>query len=121
LAAARVKDLSTAAILERLEHRLDLLTGGARDAPERQRALRATIEWSHELLSDEDQRLFRRLAVFAGGWTLEQAEEGCDADLDALRSLVDKSLVCRDGERYAMLETIREYAADRLEHSGEAD
>ena len=120
LAAARVKALSTRQILERLEQRLPLLTGGARDAPERQRTLRATIEWSHELLSDEEQRLFARLAVFRGGWTLEAAEAVCGADLDTLQSLVEKSLVRFAGERYWMLETIRELAAVKLDESGEA-
>jgi predicted ATPase len=121
LAAARVKALSTAQILERLEQRLPLLTGGARDLPERQRTLRATIEWSYELLTPEEQRLFARLAVFSGGCTLEAAEEVADADLDTLQSLVDKSLLRHSEERFWMLETIREYAAERLEESGEAD
>ena len=118
LAAARVKALSTAQILERLEQRLPLLTGGARDRPERQRTLKATIEWSYELLSDEEQRLFCRLAVFRGGCTLEGAEDVASADLDVLQSLVDKSLLRHSNERYWMLETIREYAGERL---GEGD
>jgi predicted ATPase/class 3 adenylate cyclase len=121
LAAARVKALSPQEILGRLEQRLPLLTGGARDAPERQRTLRATIEWSHDLLSGSEQRLFARLAVFRGGCTLEAAEDICDADLDTLQSLVDKSLLRHSHERYWMLETIREYAAERLESSGEAE
>ena len=121
LAAARVKVLSPKAILARLEQRLPLLTGGARDAPERQRTLRATIEWSHELLSPEEQRLFARLSVFAGGCTLEAAEEVCEADLDTLSSLVDKSLLRQSGERFRMLETIREYALEWLEKSSEAE
>ena len=121
LAAARVKALSPAQILERLERRLPLLTGGARDLPERQRTLRATIEWSHELLTPEEQRLFARLAVFSGGCTLEAAEQVADAELDTLQSLVDKSLVRSSGGRYWMLETIREYAAEQLEQSGEAE
>jgi predicted ATPase/class 3 adenylate cyclase len=120
LAAARVKALSPAQILERLERSLPLLTGGARDAPERQRTLRATIGWSHELLSADEQRLFRRLSVFAGGCSLEAAERVAGADLDTLQSLVDKSLLRFDGERHTMLETIREFAADRLDESGEA-
>ncbi len=122
LAAARVKALSPAQILERLEQRLPLLTGGARDAPERQRTLRATIEWSYELLTDEERSLFARLAVFRGGCTLGAAEEIADASLDALQSLVDKSLLRHSNERFWMLETIREYAVDRLEHleGGEA-
>ena len=97
LAAARVKVLSSTQILERLEQRLPLLTGGARDVPERQRTLRATIEWSHELLTPEEQRLFSRLAVFSGGCTLEAAEEVAEAELDTLHSLVDKSLVRHRG------------------------
>jgi predicted ATPase len=121
LAAARVKALSTAQILERLEQRLPLLTGGARDLPERQRTLRATIEWSHELLTPEEQRLFARLAVFRGGCTLEAAEQVAGAELDVLQSLVDKNLVRYGDERYWLLETIREYAAERLEDRGEAD
>jgi predicted ATPase len=118
LAAARVKALSSAQILERLDARLPLLTGGARDAPERQRTLRATIAWSYELLTDDEQRLFARLAVFRGGCTLEAAEQVCAADLDTLQSLVDKSLLRFTNERYWMLETIREYASERLETSG---
>jgi predicted ATPase/class 3 adenylate cyclase len=122
LAAARVKILAPAALLERLEQRLPLLAGGQRDAPERQRTLRATIEWSHELLTDTEQRLFGRLAVFRGGWTLEAAEGVTDADLDSLQSLVDKSLIrVRDTGRFLMLETIREFAAERLAASGEAN
>ena len=121
LAAARVKVLSPRALLERLERRLPVLAGGARDAPDRQRTLRATIEWSHELLTPDEQRLFASLAVFRGGWTLEAAEEGVGADLDTLQSLVDKSLVRQRNDRFWMLETIREYAEDRLNASGEAD
>ena len=121
LAAARVKALSPAQILERLEQSLPLLTGGPRDAPERQRTLRATIEWSHDLLSREEQELFRRLSVFAGGCTLAAAEEVCGADLDGLQSLVDKSLLRFDQERYSMLETIREFALERLDESGEVE
>jgi predicted ATPase len=121
LAAARVKALSPSQILERLDQRLPLLTGGARDAPERQRTLRATIEWSDELLTDKEKSLFAGLAVFSGGCTLEAAEEVVDADLDALQSLVDKSLLRHSHERFWMLETIREYAAERLERLEEAD
>jgi predicted ATPase len=121
LAAARVKALSTGQILARLDQRLPLLTGGARDAPERQRTLRATIKWSHELLSEEEHRLFARLSVFAGGCTLEAAEEVAEADLDTLQSLVDKSLLRVSEERYWMLETIREYAQERLEADGHAE
>jgi len=121
LAAARVKVLSPAALLTRLEQRLPLLAGGARDAPERQRTLRATIEWSHELLAPDEQRLFARLAVFRGGSTLETAEVVADADLDTLQSLVDKSLVRLRADRFWMLETIREFAVERLTASAEAD
>ena len=119
LAAARVKALSTAQILDRLEQRLPLLTGGARDAPERQRTLRATIEWSYDLLTEGERRLFARLSVFRGGCTLEAAEKVAEVDLDTLQSLVDKSLLRHSGERFWMLETIREFAAERLEASGE--
>ena len=121
LAAARVKALSAAQILERLEQRLPLLTGGARDAPERQRTLRATIEWSHDLLSEVEQRLFARLSVFAGGCTLEAAEEVAKADLDTLQSILDKSLLRFSEDRYWMLETIREYAGERLEADGHVE
>jgi predicted ATPase len=114
LAAARVKALSPRGILERLDLRLPLLTGGARDLPERQRTLTATIAWSYDLLSENGRRLFRELGIFAGGSTLEAAEAVCEADLDALTSLIDKSLLRREGERYVMLETIREYALGRL-------
>ncbi|MBA2643690.1 MAG: adenylate/guanylate cyclase domain-containing protein [Actinobacteria bacterium] len=116
LAAARTKALSPAQILARLSQRLDLLKGG-RDSDPRQQTLRATIEWSYDLLPPEEQVLFRRLAVFAGGCTLEAAEEVADADLDTLQSLVEKSLLRFSDERYWMLETIRDYAAERLEES----
>jgi predicted ATPase/class 3 adenylate cyclase len=119
LAAARTRVLSPAQILDRLAQRLDLLKGG-RDADPRQQTLRATIEWSYDLLSDNEQQLFRRLAVFAGGCTLDAAEEVCDADLDTLQSLVEKSLLRYSNERYWMLETIREYAAERLAEDGAA-
>jgi predicted ATPase len=118
LAAARTRALTTAQILERLSSRLDLLKGG-RDADPRQQTLRATIAWSYDLLSEEEQRLFRSLSVFWGGCTLEAAEEVCDADLDILQSLVEKSLVRFSNSRYWMLETIREYAGERLEGSEE--
>ncbi|MBA2462759.1 MAG: adenylate/guanylate cyclase domain-containing protein [Actinobacteria bacterium] len=120
LAAARTSVLSPAQILERLSQRLDLLKGG-RDSEARQQTLRATIEWSYELLSEEEQRLFARLAVFAGGCTLEAAEQVADADLDTLQSLVEKSLVRHTQERFWMLETIREYAGERLDASEEAN
>ena len=118
LAAARASVLSPAQLLDRLAQRLDLLKGG-RDADPRQQTLRATIEWSHELLPPTEQRLFARLAVFAGGATVEAAEAVCEAHVDQLQSLVDKSLVRHSRERFWMLETIRDYAAEQLRHSGE--
>jgi predicted ATPase/DNA-binding winged helix-turn-helix (wHTH) protein len=132
LAAARVKVLSPASMRTRLASRLQLLTGGARDLPQRQQTLRATIDWSYDLLSAAEQKLFRRLSVFAGGCTLESVEAVCDTkgdlDLDPLdgtASMVDKSLLQRmeraNGEsRFVMLETIREYAREKLEASDEA-
>jgi predicted ATPase/DNA-binding SARP family transcriptional activator len=119
LAAARIKALSAPDLLKRLNKRLPILTGGPQDAPERQRTLRATIAWSHELLTPDEQCVFGRLAVFAGGCTLEAAEEVCQADLDTVAALIDKSLLRREGDRYLMLETIGEYALERLEESGE--
>jgi predicted ATPase/DNA-binding SARP family transcriptional activator len=121
LAAARVKALSPSQILARLEQRLPLLTGGARDAPERQRTFRATIQWSYDLLNAEERRLFARLAVFRGGCALTSAEQVVDAQLDTIQSLVEKSLLSHNGERFSMLETVREYASEQLERSGEAD
>jgi predicted ATPase/class 3 adenylate cyclase len=112
LAAARVTVLTAAQILTRLEHRLPLPASGARDAPDRQKTLRATIAWSYELLTADEQRVFRNLSVFVGGWMLDAAEEVAAADLDLLESLVDKSLVRFTDGRYGMLETIREFAAD---------
>ncbi|HUK46400.1 MAG TPA: tetratricopeptide repeat protein [Terriglobales bacterium] len=131
LAAARTKVLSPAAILDRLQSRLQLLTGGALDLPERQQTLRNTIDWSHGLLTDAEQKLFRRFSVFIGGCTLEGAEAVCNTGRDlgidlfeGLSSLVDKNLVQRmdrpDTEsRFAMLETIREYAREHLASAGE--
>jgi predicted ATPase len=119
LAAARTQVLSPAQILERISQRLDLLKGG-RDAEARQRTLRATIEWSHDLLSAEEQRLFAALSVFAGGGTVEAVEAVTNADLDTLQSIIDKSLVRRREDRLWMLEMIREFATERLEESGEA-
>jgi non-specific serine/threonine protein kinase len=146
LAAARVKLLPPPALLSRLSHRLDLLTAGPRDAPVRQQTMRAAIAWSYDLLHSDEQALFRRLAVFAGGCTLEAAEyvgrgsevEGrgidavaldplpstLDSVLDGLASLVDKSLVRQeegaDGEpRFSMLETVREFGLERLVEEGE--
>jgi predicted ATPase len=120
LAAARTSVLSPTQILERLPQRLDLLKGG-RDAEARQQTLRSTIEWSYELLSSEEKALFVRLAVFRGGCTLEAAGQVTGADLDTLQSLVEKSLLRHGGDRFWMLETIREYAAERLEASGGAE
>jgi predicted ATPase/class 3 adenylate cyclase len=118
LAAARIGLLTPAAMLKRLGDRLQLLTGGARDLPERQRTLRHTLEWSYELLSEQEQQLFARLGVFAGGFSLEAAEAVCDAELEDLASLVDKSLIRHEEGRYSMLETIRAYASERLEDLG---
>jgi predicted ATPase/Tfp pilus assembly protein PilF len=120
LAAARTDVLSPKQALDRLERRLDLFRG-ARDVDARQQTLRAAIQWSYELLDEEEQRLFARLAVFAGGCTLEAAEEVTDAELDVLESLVQKSLVRHAGERFWMLETIRDYGLERLDESGETD
>jgi predicted ATPase/class 3 adenylate cyclase len=123
LAAARVKILPPKTLLSRLSARLPLLTGGARDAPERQRTLRNAIAWSHDLLAPDDCRLFRRLGSFGGGWTLEAAEAvvNLEGDLDVLEglaSLGDKSLIHLDESgvepRYGMLEIIREFAVERL-------
>ena len=125
LAAARTKLLSPGQLLERIGQRLDLLKGG-RDADERHATLRATIEWSHDLLDRAEKQLFARLAVFSGGCALEAAEQVCDAELDSLASLLDKSLLRRrtdpvGTDRYWMLETIREFAAERLTETREED
>ncbi len=131
LAAARAKLLSPEAVLARLGNRLGLLTGGARNLPDRQRTLRATLDWSYDLLSDPERLLFARLAVFAGGCTLEAAGAVCELGdetevLEHMSALMDKSLVQqrandRHEPRFAMLETVREYALERLEKSGEAE
>jgi predicted ATPase len=133
LAAARVKILPAAELLGRLTHRLEVLTGGARDRPERHQTLRGTITWSYDLLTPAEQRLFRRLAVFVGGCTLEAVEAVCntleDLGVDVLQgvaSLVDNSLLVQpvsddSPPRFFMLETFREYARDKLLHSGDAD
>jgi len=118
LAAARIKVLTPAQILERLGHRLSLLTSAARDAPARHQTLRATIDWSHSLLHPGERELFARLAVFSGGWTLAAAEGICGADVDTLEGLVSKQLVTHAGGRFGMLESIREYAHERLEDLG---
>ena len=130
LAAARLKYLPPATLLERLDQQLALLTGGPRDAPARQRTVRATLDWSYQLLTPTQQMLLRRLAVFAGGWSLEAAEAICAGDgieradtLDLLASLVDQSLVLvaeREGTaRYRLLEPVRQYAEEKLLASGE--
>jgi predicted ATPase/transcriptional regulator with XRE-family HTH domain len=131
LAAARVKVLPPQALLVRLEHRLPLLTGGGRDLPARQRTMRDAIAWSYDLLSPDEQALFRRLAVFAGGFTLASAEAVAAADgrlavLDGLVALVEQSLVRQmpgagAEPRYQMLETVREFGLERLVSSGDAD
>jgi predicted ATPase len=133
LAAVRVKVLSPAAILARLDHRLTLLTGGARDLPTRQQTLRAAIDWSYDLLSPDEQAFFRRVGVFVGGFALEAVEAVVSAagpvgvdTLDGVSSLVDKSLLRQgedtDGEpRYTMLETIREFGLEQLDANGEAE
>jgi predicted ATPase len=119
LAAARIKVLTPAQILERLGRSLDVIGGGPADVPERQRTLQATIEWSHALLDDDEQALFRKLGVFAGSFDLEAAEAVGGGDLDTLASLVDKSLLLPAGEgRFAMLHVLREYARGRLEAVG---
>jgi len=120
LAAARTRVLEPGALLGRLERALPVLTGGRRDAPERQRTLRATIEWSHDLLERDARRLFARIGVFAGSFSLEAVEEVCDADLDALTALVELSLLKSAGDgRFVLLETIREYALEQLDGSDE--
>ncbi len=131
LAAARTKVLPPRALLARIENRLELLTGGSRDLPERHQALRRTIGWSYELLTPAERKLFTRLAVFVGGCTLEAAEAVCntreDLEVDiteGISSLVDKSLIRQGAEepgepRFSMLETIRDYARERLASSGD--
>jgi predicted ATPase len=116
LAAARTKALSVAALLQRLDQRLPLLTSRRRDVEERQQTLRATIEWSYELLTPSEQELFARLAIFAASFDLDAAEAVCSADLDVLQSLVDKSLVRHSADaRYFMLGTIKELALEKLD------
>jgi predicted ATPase len=133
LASARSRLLSPQALLVRLEHRFELLRGGTRDLPERQHTLYSAIDWSYNLLNEDERRLLRRLSVFAGGWTLEGAEAVCYTEgeqpmeaLDGLEILTDNSLLRApegvDGDtRLRMLETIREFAHERLTGSGEAD
>ena len=128
LAASRLRVLDPTALSQRLEDRLSMLRGGARDLPERHRTLDGTIRWSHEMLQPDEQRLFARLSVFVGGWTLDAAEAVCGGDdidvLEGLGTLVDDSLVRRRelaerSLRFWMLETIREFAWERLEEAGE--
>jgi predicted ATPase/class 3 adenylate cyclase len=120
LAAARLRLFGPEALLQRLEHALPLLTEGSRDAPERQQTLRATIEWSHDLLDEGSRRLLARLSVFAESFPVEAAESVCDAGIEQLSALVDMSLLKPiGGDRLLMLETIREYALERLAASGE--
>jgi non-specific serine/threonine protein kinase len=133
LVAARVKLLQPQAILPRLQKRLQLLTGGAQDLPGRQQTMRNAIDWSYGLLTPEEQMLFRRLSVFVGGWTLGAAETVCRLDdgsdvLDITGSLINKSLLRQADStdslaepRYSMLETIREFAAERLEEAGRTE
>jgi predicted ATPase/DNA-binding XRE family transcriptional regulator len=131
LAAARSTLLSPRDLLARLERRLEILSGGPRDAPARQRTMRATIDWSYDLLHASEQALFRRLAVFAGSWTLRAAEAICAVEgeptvFEMLAALVDHSLVRWEGEsggegHFSMLDTLREYAFERLERAGEGE
>jgi predicted ATPase/DNA-binding SARP family transcriptional activator len=118
LAAARVKLLPPEQLLARLERALELLDSGPRDAPVRQQALAATIRWSYDLLDDEEQRAFARLAVFAGGCTVDAAQLVADVELETLGALVANSLVQRSEERFTMLETVRAFAQERLEELG---
>jgi predicted ATPase len=119
LAAARAKVLTPDQIVARLSERLDLFRGG-RDADPRQVTLRATIEWSYDLLSPDEARVFRCLSVFAGGCTVESAEAVCETGVDTLQSLVEKSLVRHTDDRFWMLETIRDYASEQLASTGAA-
>jgi predicted ATPase/DNA-binding SARP family transcriptional activator len=128
LAAARAAALSLEQIAARLGDSLEVLGAGSRTALTRQQTLRATIDWSHDLLTGEERGLFRRLAVFAGGFTLEAAEEVCAGGaiarrrvVDLLARLVEKSLVVAEGERFRLLDTVRQYAAERLEAAAERD
>jgi predicted ATPase/class 3 adenylate cyclase len=122
LVASRLRSLGSAALLERLDRRLPLLTGGRRDAPDRQRTLRATIEWSYDLLPPELRRVFERLAVFAGTFSLEAGEAVADATLDDLDALVEASLLKAVGEdRFLILETIREFAGERFEKAADVE
>src|SRR5919201_1246498 len=125
LAAARVRTLLPAELLGRLEPRLPLLTGGPRDLPARQQTLQATLAWSVDLLEEERRRDVYRLSVFVGGWTVDAAEAVCEISLEGLSTLVDHNLVRRlplgDSSRYSMLETVREFAGEALDRSGDAE
>ena len=133
LAAARIKMMTPGELLSRLERRFDILRGGVRELPERQQTLRGAIDWSYELLGESTKKLFQRLSVFVGGWTLDAAEVVCNVDndlgfdiMDEMETLFDNSLVSQmqvgDGQtRFTMLETIREYAHERLLQSNEID
>src|SRR5437667_3631264 len=134
LAAARVKLFPPQALLARLDQRLQVLTSGARDAPVRQKSLRNTLAWSYDLLHAQEQQLFRRISVFAGGCTLQAIEAVCAAldksngagqALDGVASLIDRSLLQQTEQeeepRLVMLETIREYGLEALETSGEIE
>ena len=114
LAAAHVKLLTPEAMLPRLVSRLSLLTGGPRERPTRQQTLRAALDWGYDLLADDARTLFARLAVFAGGFDLTAVERVCDGDLETFGTLVDSGLVQARGERFALLESIREYSSERL-------
>ena len=120
LAAPRTRLLTPAALLERLETALPMLSGGAHDLPERQRTLRATIAWSYDLLDEPQQVALRRLSVFRGSFTLEDAEAVTGASLDEIETLVDQSLVVAQASgRCLLLETVREFARERLEEASE--
>jgi predicted ATPase len=129
LAAARVKSMDVGRIASRLNDRFQLLAAENRTSPPRHQTLRAAIDWSYDLLTDAERKLFCRLSVFSGGWTLESAESVCCGDglaqqeiLNVLARLVDKSLVVSmDGQRYSMLETIKQYATEKLAWAGEMD
>jgi predicted ATPase len=120
LAAARTKVLSVEQLAARLDRRLPLLTGRRRDVPARQRTLRATIEWSYDLLEPQERDDFEKLAVFSGGWTLEAAERVARVTLEGLERLADRSLIRRADDRFAMLETIREFARELFERRVDA-
>ena len=121
LAAARAKLLAPGEILERLEREPNLLPSGPRDAPARQRTLAATIHWSYDLLPPDERLAFARLGVFSGGCTLEAAERVCAVTLESLGTLVDNNLLRRRDSRFAMLETVRHFAVERLEEAGATD